>query len=106
MKLGKDIWDKSKDGSRKEQRSFLRFAIVATAIFLLLMLLKKDNLFRWVQAGVTIGAQNRQIERYQKDIDRLDERIKLLTRDRDSLETFAREQYQFAEPGEDVYLIP
>ena len=106
MKPGKDIWDRSKDGNRKQQRSFLRFAIVATAIFMAVMLLRKDNIFRWIQAGVTIGRQNRQIEFYRKDIQRLDDRIRLLTRDRDSLETFAREEYHFAEPGDDVYLVP
>ena len=31
----KDIWDKSKDGNRAPQRSFLRFAIVITAVFVL-----------------------------------------------------------------------
>ena len=106
MKLGKDIWDKSKDGNRKQQRSFLRFAIVATSIFLLVMLVKKDNVFRWIQAGLAIRSQNRQIERYERDIRSLDARIRLLTEDRDSLETFAREQYHFAEPGDDVYLVP
>lgn len=106
MKLGKDIWDKSKDGNRKQQRSFLRFAIVATSIFLLVMLVKKDNVFRWIQAGLAIRSQNRQIEHYERDIRSLDARIRLLTEDRDSLETFAREQYHFAEPGDDVYLVP
>ena len=106
MRLGKDIWDKSKDGNRKQQRSFLRFAIVATSIFLLVMLVKKDNVFRWIQAGLAIRSQNRQIERYERDIRSLDARIRLLTEDRDSLETFAREQYHFAEPGDDVYLVP
>ena len=29
----KDIWDPEKDGNKKEQRSFLRYAIIATALF-------------------------------------------------------------------------
>ena len=37
-KYSKDLWDREKDGSRKEQRSFLRYAIVATALFLIFML--------------------------------------------------------------------
>ena len=33
-----DLWDRSKDGNRREERSFARFAIIATAVFVLFML--------------------------------------------------------------------
>ena len=52
-KYSKDLWNREKDGSRKEQRSFLRYAIVATALFLVFMLVKKDGIITWVQAGST-----------------------------------------------------
>ena len=100
----RDIWDRSKDGNKKEQRSFLRYAIVATVIFLLFMFLKKDNLVNWVQAGITLRRQQRQIELYRQENAELDRRIRVMTGDRDSLERFAREEFFFAEPGDDVYI--
>ena len=103
-KYTKDLWDRDKDGNKKEQRSFLRYAIVATVIFLLFMFLKKDNLVNWVQAGITLRRQERQIERYREENAELDRRIRVMTRDRDSLERFAREEFFFAEPGDDVYI--
>lgn len=103
-KYTKDLWDRDKDGNRKEQRSFLRYAIVATVVFLLFMFLKKDNLINWVQAGLSLRRQERQIEQYQRENEELDRRIRVMTGDRDSLERYAREQFYFAEPGDDVYI--
>ena len=103
-KYTKDLWDRDKDGNRKEQRSFLRYAIIATVVFLLFMFLKKDNLVNWVQAGLSLRRQERQIEQYQRENEELDRRIRVMTGDRDSLERYAREQFYFAEPGDDVYI--
>ncbi|MBO6168580.1 MAG: septum formation initiator family protein [Bacteroidales bacterium] len=100
----KDIWDKSKDGNRAGQRSFLRFAIVITAVFVLFLFVKKDSVIRWVQAGFTLRSQERRIEALKEDNQKLDERIHMLSTSRDSLEKFAREEFGFAEPGDDVYL--
>ena len=44
------------------------------------------------------------MEYYQKEINSLDKQIGILSNDKDTLETLAREQYNFAEPGDDVYL--
>lgn len=103
-KYTKDLWNRDKDGNRKEQRSFLRYAIVATVVFLLFMFLKKDNIVNWVQAGLSLRRQERQIEQYQRENEELDRRIRVMTGDRDSLERYAREQFFFAEPGDDVYI--
>ena len=100
----KDIWNREKDGNRVEQRSFLRFAIVITAIFLLFLFVKKDNVVRWIQAGFTLNRQERRIEELKQDNERLDEQIRLLSTSRDTLEKFAREEFGFAEPGDDVYI--
>ena len=100
-----NIWDRSLDGNRKEQRSFMRYAIVATALCLLFLFVKKDNVVRWVQAGFTLKKQERQIELYRNQNAELDRRINMMSTDRDTLETFAREEFHFAEPGEDVYII-
>lgn len=101
----KNIWNRDKDGSNHEERSFVRYVIISTTIFLLLIcVFKHDNLFRWVNAGFTVRKQEKQMEFYRQDIERLENELNLLTTDRDTLEKFAREKFLFAEPGEDVYL--
>ena len=100
----KDIWDRDKDGNRAPQRSFIRFAIVITAIIVLFLFIKKDNVVRWVQAGFTLRSQERRIEALKEDNDRLDEQIRIMSTSRDSLEKYAREEFGFAEPGDDVYI--
>ena len=87
------IWNRSKDGANHEERSFVRYVIISTAIFLLFIcVIKRDNLFRWIEAGFNIRSQEKQM-------------VKSLTTDKDTLEKFAREKFLFAEPGEDVYII-
>ena len=61
-------------------------------------------MIRWVQAGFTLRSQERRIEALKEDNQKLDERIHMLSTSRDSLEKFAREEFGFAEPGDDVYL--
>lgn len=100
-----NIWKRSKDGDRGIQRSFVRYAIVATALMVAFLVFKKDNVFRWIEAGVTVHGQERRMEKLRRETERLDARTKLLTHDRDTLEKYAREELGFAEPGDDVYLI-
>lgn len=102
----RDIWDRNRDGSRREQRSFVRYAIIATALCLFFLCVKKDSLITWISSGVTLHRQNRLIEKYEAENAALEDRIRQLTDDRDSLERFAREELQFAAPGDDVYVIP
>ena len=84
----------------------IKYMLASTTVFLVLIcFLMRDNVIRWVRAGFTIGKQKRQIELYQQNIRELDQKIGSLSTDRDSLETFARENFLFAEPGDDVYLI-
>ncbi len=101
----KDIWNRKQDGDYRAGRSFVRVMIVATFLAFIFLLIKKDNLIRWVQGGFTIAGQNREIRANAKTIEDLDRRIEALSSDRDSLEKFAREKYQFARKGDDVYII-
>lgn len=86
------------------QRSFWRFAAVATAVAVVFLFLRRDNVVRWIQAGFTLRKQEQQIKRLEEDNIRLEREIDLLSADRDSLEKFARENFGFAEPGDDVYM--
>lgn len=85
---------------------FVRFVIVAVSVFLILIcFVRENNLVRWARAEFELRSQRRQIERYQKDINKMDKQIQSLTNDRDTLEQFARENFNFARPGEDVYIL-
>lgn len=100
------IWNRSKDGTNHEERSFVRYVLISTAIFLLFIcVIKRDNLFRWIEAGFNVRRQEKQMEFYEADIARLKDEVKSLTTDKDTLEKFAREKFLFSEPGEDVYVI-
>ncbi len=102
----KDIWDTGKDGGNAEKRSFVRYAIVATAIFVTMVgFVNQNNIVRWIKAGFEIRNQERLIERYSAGIKDMDRQIHGLTHSKDSLEQFAREKFGFAEPGDDVYII-
>lgn len=101
-----NIWKRSKDGANREERSLVRYVIVSTVIFLLFIcFIKRDNLFRWVEAGLNIRRQEKQMEYFESDIARLKDEVRSLTTDKDTLEKFAREKFLFAEPGEDVYIL-
>ena len=44
----RDIWDSSKDGDKREQRSFLRYFIVSSIVFIVLVgFVNRNNLVRW-----------------------------------------------------------
>lgn len=101
----KEIWDRGRDGDRKEQRSFLRVVIVATAVFIVFMFIKKDNVIRWIDAGITISRQEKQIKRNNAVISDMDSHLGSIRRDRDTIEAYARETYGYSEVGDDVYLI-
>lgn len=91
--------------NKDTRRSFFRLAAIATVLLLAFLFLRKDNIFRWIQAGFTIRSQEDRIEFLEKDNARMDERLKDLTTNKDSLETFARERFDFSRPDEDVYKV-
>lgn len=94
----RDIWN-------GEHRSFVRYSVYATVIFVVLVgFLNEDNIVRWIKAGYELKRQNRQIEAYRHDIEMMDDKIRMLSTNKDTLEEFARENFNFARPGDDVYI--
>ena len=67
--------------------------------------INQNNIVRWVRAGAEIKRQDKLIEKYNKEILEMDSQIHGLTSDKDSLERYARENFGFAEPGDDVYVV-
>ncbi|MBQ7195733.1 MAG: septum formation initiator family protein [Bacteroidales bacterium] len=83
-----------------------KYILWSTLGFLIFIgFIKKNNLINLVNAAFQLKKQEARIEWYREDIDRLENEIEMLTTDRDSLEKFARENFQFARSGDDVYLI-
>lgn len=101
----KEIWNRDMDGSHRSERSFVRYAIVVTALTVVFLLVKKDSVIRWIQAGFALRRQERQVEWLMNENAALDAGIREMSADKDSLEAYARENFGFAEPGDDVYLV-
>lgn len=98
MGLFKDIWN-------GEHKSFVRYACVATVVFVVAVeLFEQNNIVRWIRSGIELRQQRHQIERYHQEIGEMNKKIDMLSTNKDSLEQFARENFHFAAPGEDVYL--
>ena len=106
MRNLKDIWKRNVEKGDPEQNSFFKFAIISFILTLaVLCFFTRDNMIRWARAGIETSLQNRRIEKLSKEIEKMDKEIKSLRENPDSLELFAREKFQFAQPGDDVYLI-
>lgn len=86
------------------KRSFWRFAAVATAVAVIFLFLRRDNVVRWAQAGFTLRKQEQQIKRLENENARLENEAKMLSTNRDTLEKYARETFGFAEEGDDIYV--
>lgn len=83
----------------------ISFLVIFVLFVLLLCLYPDNNLFTWMAARREIRRQENLMRKYQLEIVEMDNRIRELSGSRDSLEKFAREEFHFAVPGEDVYLV-
>ena len=105
MKMS-DILGKIKAAYRGPRRNFMRVATGATVVFLFVWIVGPGNtIFHWIGAALENRRQEKLIEQYQQQNAQMEERLRMLKTDKDTLEKFAREQFHFAVPGEDVYLV-
>jgi len=92
--------------TRKDHNYFLPFVIIVTTVAALwLLFFSHSSVINWIRAGVEVRRQEKEMARLHSEIEAMDAEIHALTTDKDSLEKFARETYQFAAPGDDVYLV-
>ena len=95
------------ESSKKDKSKglpFWKYALVATVlIVLVLLVIPAGSIPSWIKSGFEIRSQEKQMATCREEIDALSKRIRDLSTDKDSLEKFAREQFGFTLPGEDVY---
>ena len=97
---------KIKDIFRGPYSRFAKFAFFSTLTLLVLWFVGPGHTFiHWGRAAVEVYRQEKTIEMYERENAELDKRIEMMKNNRDTLEKFAREQYDFAVPGEDVYIV-
>lgn len=95
-----------RENFREKFRGKKRGYIIITVFFLALLLFYPgNNLITYVKTHAEIRSQRKLIRKYQIEIMEMESRIRELATDRDTLEKFARENFHFAKPGEDVYLV-
>ena len=91
---------------RDDHNHLVPFVIIVTAgVALWLLFFAHNSVLNWIRASIEERNQQKEMARLQEEIDRMDRAIASLKGNRDSLETFARETYHFAAPGDDVYIV-
>ena len=100
------ILGKIRDIFHGQHRKFAWFVTVTTSVFVFLWIVGPGNtVIHWAKAGLEIRRQEKVIREYELQNAGMDRRVNMLKTDKDTLEKFAREQFHFAAPGEDVYVI-
>lgn len=89
-----------------EHGTFFKFVALCVTLFLVLWIVGPGNtVIHWARSMSELRHQKKQMELYRSEIDRMRRQVKMLESNRDSLEKFAREQFYFSAPGEDVYIV-
>ena len=97
---------KIKDLFRGEHGTFFKFVAVCLALFIILWIVGPGNtVIHWARSKSELRHQKKQVELYQKEIEQMRRQVEMLHNNRDSLEKFAREQFMFSAPGEDVFIV-
>ena len=99
----KDRWAWLK---RSDHNYLIPFVIVVTTVVALwLLFFAHNSVLNWIRASVEVKNQEKEMQRLQREIAEMDREIDNLRNNRDSLESFARDTYHFAAPGDDVYIV-
>jgi cell division protein FtsB len=103
MEEKKDRWAWLK---RSDHNYLVPFVIVSTTLVALwLLFFAHNSVISWIGATVEERNQEKEMARLQREIEDMDREIQNLRNNPDTLETFARETYHFAAPGDDVYIV-
>ena len=103
MEEQKDRWAWLK---KSDHNYLVPFVIVTTTLVALwLLFFAHNSVLSWIRATMEEKSQQKEMARLKAEIDEMDREIRNLRNNPDSLETFARETYHFAAPGDDVYIV-
>lgn len=90
----------------RRKSPFVKWVIISTSVFaVIICFVTSTNVGHWFKSLAQLSRQKRQIEMYRERNAELDRQIQSLSTDVDTLERFARENFLFSEPGEDVYIV-
>ena len=97
---------KIRDLYRGEHGTFFKFVTLCVSLFIVLWLVGPGNtVIHWARSKSELRHQKKQMEIYRNEIEDMRRKVQMLGNNRDSLEKFAREQFYFAAPGEDVFTV-
>ena len=82
-----------------------KYFILTVGLALWALFFNTNNVFHWAEARHTLREQKVLIKTLRQGIKETDAKIGRLKSQKDSLETFAREEYLYHEAGEEVYII-
>jgi cell division protein FtsB len=103
MEEQKDRWAWLK---KSDHNYLVPFVIVTTTLVALwLLFFAHNSVLSWIRATMEEKSQQKEMARLKEEIEEMDREIQNLRNNPDTLETFARETYHFAAPGDDVYIV-
>ena len=103
MEEQKDKWAWLK---KSDHNYLVPFVIVTTTLVALwLLFFAHNSVLSWIRAPMEEKNQQKEMARLKEEIEEMDREIRNLRNNPDTLETFARETYHFAAPGDDVYIV-
>ena len=104
--IGGCILGKIKDLFNGEHGTFFKFLAFNLAVFMFVWIVGPGNtVVHWARSKAEQRHQKQQMEYYRQEIEQMRRKVTVLKNDRDTLEKFAREQFYFSAPGEDVYVM-
>ena len=104
------MWDvRSKYKTLKKNKHFKRLTnkyCLASIIFVFVIcFIDSNNMFIWSRLKLKIREQENVVDIYKNRISELDTKIEELTKNKTSLEKFAREKYFFQMTNEEVFIL-
>ena len=82
-----------------------KYFIVGVAFLVYICFIDTNNVGQMIRSRITLRSQRQQMEFYEREISKMDRKLEQLKSERDSLEKFAREEYNYLMDGEDVFIV-
>ena len=104
------MWDvRSKYKTLKKNKHFKRFTnkyyLASITFVFIICFIDSNNMFVWSKLKLKISEQENVVNIYKNRISELDTKIEELSKDKASLEKFAREKYFFQMSNEEVFIL-